>query len=337
MYKKRKLLLTQYQSPGDVVMLTAAVRDLHAAYPGRFLTDVDTAAMEIWENNPHVTRLPWFKVPRRGRQYTVAEDPDVEIVNCVYGNQINEGNHTPHHFVSAFHRSLGEHLKMTIPVGAFKGDIHLNESEKNETNPLEKEYGYDGDFWIMVAGGKFDFTTKWWAPENYQAVIDHFKGKIQFVQCGDTHHWHPPMKDAFNMLGKTPGRDFIKLMHHAAGVVCPITYAMTLAAAVPTWHGDTRPCVVIAGGREGPAWNAYPTHQYLHTVGTMDCCPNGGCWRGRVTPVGDGSPSDQPQYLCKYPTDTKVNGLKIAKCMMSIEPRHVIEAIERYTSNGRRL
>ena len=31
--RRRKLVLRNFQSPGDIVMLTAAVRDLHRAYP----------------------------------------------------------------------------------------------------------------------------------------------------------------------------------------------------------------------------------------------------------------------------------------------------------------
>ncbi len=48
----RRLVLRSFQSPGDILMLTAAVRDLHAACPGRFQTDVRTSADAIWENNP---------------------------------------------------------------------------------------------------------------------------------------------------------------------------------------------------------------------------------------------------------------------------------------------
>ena len=40
-------------------------------------------------------------------------------------------------------------------------------------------------FWIIVAGGKYDFTAKWWAHERWQAVVDHFAGRILFVQVGD--------------------------------------------------------------------------------------------------------------------------------------------------------
>jgi ADP-heptose:LPS heptosyltransferase len=39
-----RLILRSFQSPGDVVMLTAAVRDLHRACPGRYQTDVRTPA-----------------------------------------------------------------------------------------------------------------------------------------------------------------------------------------------------------------------------------------------------------------------------------------------------
>ncbi len=37
---RRRLILRSFQSPGDILMLTAAVRDLHAAALARFHTDV---------------------------------------------------------------------------------------------------------------------------------------------------------------------------------------------------------------------------------------------------------------------------------------------------------
>ena len=51
------LILRSFQSPGDIVILTAAVRNLHAAAPGQFQTDVRTSAPALWENNPHLTPL----------------------------------------------------------------------------------------------------------------------------------------------------------------------------------------------------------------------------------------------------------------------------------------
>lgn len=130
-----------------------------------------------------------------------------------------------------------------------------------------EELGFRGRFWIMMAGGKYDFTAKWWNPDFYQEVVDHFQGRIQFVQCGEAGHWHPPLKGVINLIGKTDTRQFVRLMYHADGVVCPVTFAMHLAAAVEMKPGrpKNRACVVIAGGREPSHWEAYPHHQFIHT------------------------------------------------------------------------
>lgn len=51
----QKLRIGNDQSPGDVLMLTAAIRDLHLSHPGRFKTAVETPFPQIWENNPYVS------------------------------------------------------------------------------------------------------------------------------------------------------------------------------------------------------------------------------------------------------------------------------------------
>jgi hypothetical protein len=43
----RRLILRNFQSPGDIVMLTAAVRDLHRAHPGELLADVRTSCPDL--------------------------------------------------------------------------------------------------------------------------------------------------------------------------------------------------------------------------------------------------------------------------------------------------
>jgi hypothetical protein len=53
----RKLILKNFLSPGDIVTLTAAVRDLHKCYPHQFITDVRTPCPHLWENNPFITPL----------------------------------------------------------------------------------------------------------------------------------------------------------------------------------------------------------------------------------------------------------------------------------------
>ncbi len=232
----RRLILKSFQSPGDVVMMTAAVRDLHAAHPGQFQTDVRTSVDALWENNPHLTRLD-------------EGAPGIESIDMHYP-LVHESNQRPYHFIHGYAQHLEERLNVRIPVRQFRGDIHLSDIEK--TSPPLHGHSLPSRYWIIMAGGKYDFTAKWWNPASYQKIVDHFQGKIEFLQCGEAGHWHPSLSGVVNLIGKTDTRAFVRLMYHAEGVVCPVTFAMHLAAAVETRAGRSkqRPCVVIAGGRE---------------------------------------------------------------------------------------
>jgi len=317
---KQPIVIRNDQSPGDVVALTAAVRDLHRAHGDRFAIQVQTAADAIWENNPHVR-----VVRSAGEKYE-----NSRVIKAEYP-AVHQSNERPMHFIQAFHEDLERKLGVRIPFTDFKGDIYLSDNEKGWISQVE-ELGHTGPFWVIIAGGKYDFTAKWWPPEYYQAVVDALKDKVQFVQCGEAGHWHPPLDGVINLVGKADLRQFIRLMYHAQGVVCPVTFAMHAAAAVPTKNGNLRPCVVIAGGREPAHWEQYPGHQFLHTVGALDCCRNGGCWKSRCQKVGDGDAKDHKD-LCEQPVEVTAD-LRVPRCMHMIRPEDVIRAIERYVGES---
>jgi FkbM family methyltransferase len=300
-------------------MLTAAVRDLHRAAPGRFQTDVRTSVPALWENNPFVTPL-------------CEGEAGVESLDMHYP-LIHQSNQRPYHFLHGYAQYLEERLGLHIPVTQFAGDIHLTREER-EAPPLGVDRGVPEHFWIVVAGGKFDFTAKWWDPAAFQQVVDHFRRRIAFVQCGEQGHWHPRLNHVVDLVGRTSTREFIRLMYHADGVLCPVTFAMHLAAAVPTRPGRSahRPAVVVAGGREPPSWEAYPHHQFLSTVGALPCCAEGGCWKSRCQLVGDGDDKDR-HNVCEQPVQVTAD-LRIARCMMLITPADVIRRIELYYEGG---
>jgi hypothetical protein len=54
---RRRLILRCWYSLCDIVLLTDAVRDLHRAYPGQFLTDVRTPFDDLWSHNPWIAPL----------------------------------------------------------------------------------------------------------------------------------------------------------------------------------------------------------------------------------------------------------------------------------------
>jgi ADP-heptose:LPS heptosyltransferase len=309
----RKLILRNELSPGDIVTLTAAVRDLHHSHPGRFITDVRTTCPALWEHNPFITPV-------------ADDDPLAEIIECHYP-LIHQSNTAPYHMLHGFRMFLEEKLGVVIQAHSFKGDIHLSAAEKGWMSQVEEIEGLGARYWIIVSGGKLDFTAKWW--DRCQAVVDHFKGRVRFVQCGEAQHHHPALRDVIDLRGKTNTRQLVRLMYHADGVVCPVTFLMHLAAAVETKPGraKNRACVVIAGGREPSQWEAYPHHQFLHTNGMLPCCDHGGCWRSRVEPLNDGDEKDKS--LCLRPIILP-SGRKLPQCLDMITARQVIDAVENY-------
>lgn len=291
-------------------MLTAALRDLHVLYPGQYITDVRTHCPMLWENNPYITPLD-------------DNDPEVRHIQMNYP-LIHQSNTLPYHFIHGFIQFLNFELATAIYPTAFKGDIHLTDEEMSWMSQVQEITGNADPFWIIVAGGKFDFTCKWWDVKRYQQVVDHFAGIIQFVQVGEALHNHPPLKNVIDLRGKTDLRQLLRLVYHSAGILTPVSLLMHLAAAVPLNSGlqRLRPCVVIAGGREPVQWEAYPNHQFIHTIGALPCCATGGCWRSRVLPLGDGDEKDNEDQLCLNPVGF------LPKCMDIISSEEVIKKIE---------
>jgi len=292
-------------------MLTAAVRDLHLCYPGLFKTDVRTSAPALWENSPYLTPL--------------TEGRDVTVIDCHYP-LIHSSNQNGRHFVTAFHSFLAERIGIELSLQRFGGDVHLSIEERT-TRPRAVEVLGGAPYWLVVSGGKFDFTAKWWPRENYQAVVDSLLGKVTFVQVGASEHYHPRLKNVLDLRGRTSLRDLVRILYWCEGVLCPVTMLMHLSAGVPVnplVRNRLRPCVVPAGGREPPSWESYPGHQFLHTIGALDCCAFGGCWRSRTVPLHDRS--EQDNNLCLRP----VNGAPA--CMRMIGPDRVLDAINLYLS-----
>lgn len=304
------VILINQQSPGDIVMLTATVRDLHRAHPGRYQVVVRTSAPALWENNPYVAgSLPDASKARE--------------IQCRYP-LINRSNQGPWHFIHGFHQHLAGELEVAIPPTDFRGDIHISELERGWMSQVQEITRIPVPFWIVAAGGKYDYTAKWWPQERYQEVVDYFAGRLLFVQVGAREHHHPPLRGVLDLRGKTDLRQLVRLVYHSQGVLCPVTLLMHLAAAVPVRHGPrgSRPCVVVAGGREPPQWEAYPAHQFVHTCGALTCCAHGGCWKSRVVPLGDGDQKDSPEQMCVNVTHLRQRRLSFERAQAEPVPRH---------------
>jgi hypothetical protein len=303
--------------------LTTLIRDIHLTYPGQFELDVDTTCGDLWRHNPHITRL-WNHNTKKPQ----LTKPKTTFLKLTYGEGIRVQNTETVHMAAYFHRNFKKQTGIDVPVQLPYGDLHLSEEEK--TVPL-----VTGRNWVVLSGGKTDATVKVWRPDYFQSVTDGLLAMgLGVVQAGgnDSGHWHPELKGALNLVGQTNLRDFIRLIYHADGVICGVTAAMHIAAALG------KPCVTIGGGREAWWWEAYVNensgfgpvasgnipmpHEYLHTIGLMDCCRHHGCWKNKVIPLNN------DKLLCKRPI--YLPGQAVAECMNIITPELVLESVMKY-------
>ncbi len=276
----RVLILKNMLSPGDVLVMSAAIHSLHKQHPGRFVTAVDTSAPQFWEFNPDVVSIE------------KAKEMGAEEVQTHYP-AVNQSNQRAIHFMQGYCEFLEESLQVKVPLLTNKPMLYLSEQEKAWMPQVEEVTKRRSRYWVICAGRKADFIAKFYGTQRYQEIVDRLRGKVQFVQVGAAEHHHPPLKNVLNLVGQTDLRQLVRLVHHADGVLCGVTLLHHLAAALD------KPSVTIMGGREPVPWNSYPRSQLLHTIGLLPCCRDGGCWKSRVVMLGDGS--EQDGSLCDDP------------------------------------
>jgi len=298
--KPVKILFTQKQAPGDILVMTASIRDLKKSYP--FLEiGVDTSAMSIWDNNPYINR----KIDKK--------NADV-VLNLKYP-LVNKSNQCGKHFIHGFKEDIEEKLDILFDITELKCDVHLSEQEKKWINQVHQHHDYKGKFWVINAGHKSCFPLKQFPLNSWQEFADkfndHFNGRVKIVQVGELskNHHHKPLDGVIDLVGQTDLRQLIRLVWHAHGVVGHVSMLNHLASAYK------KPSVVIAGGREADSWESYHQSRYLDTIGTMKCCAYGGCWKSK--------PDDCVDMMGDIP-----------RCMTLIKPERVFDSVKSYYDGG---
>jgi hypothetical protein len=325
---RETLVLRNKYALGDTVCLSALVRDLHRAHPGRYrVLQNGNYAGVFWRNNPHCEQL------------VGAAPPGARVVTPEYRDGILLSRRAGcGHFLTWFHEDFRRKTGVAVPVTEPKGDVHLTAEERRPK--------YEGRYWVVVAGGKTDMPAKVWAPDRWQAVVDALaRYGIRCVQAGGdfSHHFQPHLANCVSAVGKTRNeRDFFSLVHNAEGVLCGVTAAMHVAAAFD------KPCVVVAGGREDPRWEQYSNdgqwpkgcppvkvpHAFLHTIGRLECCKDRGCWRDLLDA---GRPADfgQPRRRDMICLDVVRTGPRPQpRCLEMTAADEVVEAVLDYYRRG---
>jgi len=310
-----KLILVNRLAPGDILVMTNAIRDLHKAYPGKYQTEVRTPCNPIFENNPYCTKLNYDEAEYQKKESALHKGDkdghtfamgDILVIDMQYP-LIHRSGAVGAHFCEGHRDFLETVLKVKIPQTELTPEIFLTQTEREWLSPIVTKTSFHGKYWLINAGGKGDFTLKQYPY--YQEVVDLLKDKVQFVQIGQLEHTHPALNNVIDCRGKTNVRELFRATYHAQGVLTCVSFPMHIAAAFK------KPCVVVAGAREGTRWELYPNQQFLYVNGCLPCATYDGCWKSK-------------QEDCTNKVDN------IAKCLTLIKPSDVANSILRYYEGG---
>ena len=298
--KPYKILLRHKLSPGDIIVMSAAIENLIRNYPGEYRIAVDTNCMEIWDNNPQIEK--WDNTG------------DWSRIDMEY-HGIQQAGQRPHHFISAFTEHLETEIGRPLKEYINKPYIYLSDEEQEPFPDLPDKYC------VLVCGRKNDYTTKFFGSQIGQEIVDAFPN-LTFVQVGEINpfHLHPPLKgkNLINWIGKTSIRGLFRLIFNAVTVVSGVTMAHHVARAFEI------PNICYNGGRENQSWVSYETTTFLSNVGQYDCCLERACWRARVEKLPDNN--ERNNNLCELPVLNSCGQL-IPKCITDIGSEPAIKAI----------
>ena len=223
----RKLILRNFQSPGDIVMLTAAVRDLHRSYPGEFLTDVRTPCPELWAHNPHLTPL-------------AEDDPGVETIDCHYP-LIHRGEHDAVSLPSRFPGVSQRAPRPADPRHRLQGrHPHLRRGESLVRSGREDRAGRRS---VTGCSCRAESSTSRSSGGITSAISrSSITSPAASSSCRSAKRRIITRRCAasIDLRGQTSLRQLVRLMYHAQGAVSPVSLLMHLAAAVPTPPGAPR-------------------------------------------------------------------------------------------------
>lgn len=337
-----RIVLRQDLCPGDVTVMTVVPRELYRHYPGKFEISVQTNHPGIWENNPYI-------VHHFSLKQTVPSS--YKVINLHYDvKKANDGDlHFMHAFLADAARQLAPYGVESLPLTEFRPCICLTDEEKRRRPSIDGILE-NKPFWLIMAGGKQDVSTKWWDQSRWQHVAHRLATDPRFpllaqVGKGGDLAVHYRLQNCASLLDMTSLRELIWLTYCSRGVICGVTCLMHIAAAL------SKPAVVVAGGREAWWWDSYdqrsferhersipeqfrnllplrPPHIYLDTLGGLQCCAGGGCWKKGIgeKPVGDNCVD---LLKPEHPYDRTRRVMPQPRCMTMITADMVLDAVHK--------
>lgn len=229
---------------GDVLMTTAAIRELRRQFPQSHIRYV-TKTPDLLINNPHIDELS-----------LVRNKCDREILFEYPMHNGYPDQPLTRHIANEF-ASCAE-----VELDSVEGDIYFHEHELSLIRNVVKKFTVPVAT-IHIKSGWSPYKD--WPIENWQKVIDHFFGRLAFIQIGG--FGEPVLRDVVALAGELSIRLSATCIAVSDIFLGVDSFANHVAGALG------KPAVVVFGSTS-PVGSGYDTAINLWSA--EDCSP---CYR----------------------------------------------------------
>ena len=276
----RKIIFGHDVGLGDAVILTSVIRQMKKAHPGISVNVLSVKYSELFSFDPRLTNI------RKA-------EPGAEMYLAHFHNLWDIIKSDTEHYARLLHNELMRLTGLTWDTSNIIPEFHL---PKGALNPVRTVLNHQGPYWIL--SGNHSTEEKFWPY--YPDLIRLLRGKVQFVQIGTGTD--KAFEGALSLLGKTTIHEILTCFRDAAGVIGGPGFSGHIAA------GFKKPCIVIAGAIEHPAFIGYDNQIVIDSINKVQCNCIDSSFQKKCT-AWDGTAT---------------------ACMRAITPGQVAEAVLKY-------
>jgi hypothetical protein len=288
------------------------VRDLARAYPGAVFNVEGGAVAEIFAFDSRLSPT----APAGAVTLPLDTKPTIDA----------SGADPSRRYVFALHDAFEAATGLTLPRDRPYPDLVLGPDEL--TPPYPQPYA------VCAAGGKTDVPLKMAPLATFAGAVRATADRWRWFQVGAlrpegaVRHIQEFVPGCDPLLGRTTLRELIRLVAHAAVVLCHLSLPMVVASSFGV------PCVSLLGGRETPTLFDGMGVDLLHAIGRLPCCAAAGCYR-RVAVAPHADSPLPPNWVCVDPV-VPPHDAAVGRCMTLWSGEDVAARLVAAAAKGRR-
>ena len=293
----KKLIFRNKRAIGDNLIFTTTIRELHKQYPQQHQTGIATYYPEVYYNNQFITLFDLYD-----------KHQNIPIIDIDYGDNFQHRKTSGKHFAEFYINEVNKKLNLNIELTDCRPHLTITVEEITKAKEILEKQNIPEKFWLLSPAIKQDIPLKNYSAKRWQEFCNLAKeNNINIVQTGDSTALNPCLKNIISLVGKLNLREYFAVALLSRGMIGHVSLQTHLAAAL------NKPCITVAGSREGNHLYSYPKQHYLHSIGFLECCKETACWKKTI------------QDCENYDYQKGISG-----CMQLINPKQIVDIVLKY-------